>query len=55
MTPLQDRLRAALRETAGEIPPEAPPLRLHPARRTRTGTRQNGTRPAWREIGRAHV
>ena len=48
MTPLQDRLRAALRETADEIPPEAPPLRLHPARRTRTGTRQNGTRPAWR-------
>jgi hypothetical protein len=43
MTPLQDKLRAALRETADEIPPEAPPLRLSPGRRT-----QNGTRPAWR-------
>jgi hypothetical protein len=43
MTPLQDKLRAALRETADEIPSEPPPLRLNPARRT-----QNGTRPAWR-------
>jgi hypothetical protein len=43
MTPLQDKLRAALRETADEIPPEPPPLRLNPARRT-----QNGTGPAWR-------
>jgi hypothetical protein len=43
MTPLQDKLRAALRETADEIPPEAPPLRLNPGRRT-----QNGARPAWR-------
>jgi hypothetical protein len=33
MTPLQDKLRAALRETADEIQPEAPPLRLSPARR----------------------
>ena len=30
MTPLQDKLRAALRETADEIPAEAPPLRLSP-------------------------
>lgn len=28
MTALQDKLRAALRETAGEIPAQAPPLRL---------------------------
>ena len=27
MTPLQDKLRAALRETADEIPAQAPPLR----------------------------
>jgi hypothetical protein len=32
MTPLEDELRAALRAKAGEIRPEAPPLRL-PARR----------------------
>jgi len=30
MTPLQDKLRAALRETADEIPAQAPPLRLSP-------------------------
>ena len=30
MTPLQDKLRAALRETAGEIPAQAPPLDLSP-------------------------
>ncbi len=28
MTPLEDKLRAALRETAGEIPADPPPLRL---------------------------
>jgi hypothetical protein len=33
MTPLQDKLRAALRETADEIPAQAPPLRLSPQRR----------------------
>jgi hypothetical protein len=43
MTPLQDKLRAALRETADEIPPEPPPLRLNPTRRT-----QNGMGLAWR-------
>ena len=43
MTPPQDKLRAALRETADEIPSDPPPLRLNPARRT-----QNGTRSAWR-------
>jgi WD40 repeat protein len=44
MTPLQDKLRAALRETADEIPAEAPPLHLSPrSRASRTG------RPArWR-------
>ena len=30
MTPLQDKLRAALRETADEIPAQAPPLDLSP-------------------------
>ena len=32
MTPLEDKLRAALRETAGEIPADPPPLRLRPRR-----------------------
>jgi hypothetical protein len=41
MTPLPDKLRAALRETADEIPAEAPPLRLSPARRVRH------PRPRW--------
>jgi hypothetical protein len=35
MTPLPDKLRAALHESADEIPAEAPPLRLRPARRVR--------------------
>jgi hypothetical protein len=35
MTPLEDKLRAALRESADEIPAQAPPLRLQPGRRTR--------------------
>ena len=39
MTPLQDKLRAALRETADEIPAQAPPLRLSPQR----GGREAGT------------
>jgi hypothetical protein len=30
MTALEDKLRAALGATADEIPPQAPPLRLHP-------------------------
>jgi hypothetical protein len=33
MTPLEDKLRAALRETAGEIPADPPPLRLRSRRR----------------------
>jgi hypothetical protein len=34
MNPVEDRLRAALRETAGEVTPQSvPPLRLHGARR----------------------
>jgi hypothetical protein len=44
MTPLPDKLRAALRETADEIPAEAPPLRLSP--QPRAG--QNGPLPGWR-------
>lgn len=35
MTALEEKLRAALRETADEIPPQAPPLRLRPRRRRR--------------------
>jgi hypothetical protein len=44
MTPLPDKLRAALRETADEIPAEAPPLHLSP--QPRAG--QNGPLPGWR-------
>jgi hypothetical protein len=41
MTGLENRLRAALRDTAGEIPADPPPLRLPPARDSaRSG-------PAW--------
>jgi hypothetical protein len=43
MTPLQDKLRAALRETADEIPAEAPPLHLSPE--PRAG--QNGRHTRW--------
>jgi hypothetical protein len=46
MTPLQDKLRAALRETANEIPPEAPPLRLSPEPRVRRNGRDPHSR--WR-------
>ena len=44
MTPLPDKLRAALRETADEIPAEAPPLYLSP--QPRAG--QNGRHTRWR-------
>jgi len=44
MTPLQDKLRAAFRETADEIPAEAPPLHLSPQPRAR----QNGRHAMWR-------
>jgi hypothetical protein len=44
MTSLQDKLRAALRETADEIPAEAPPLHLSP--QPRAG--QNGRHTRWR-------
>jgi hypothetical protein len=44
MTPLQNKLRAALRETADEIPAQAPPLRLSPHPRAS----QNGRNPRWR-------
>jgi hypothetical protein len=43
MTPLQDKLRAALRETADEIPAQAPPLRLSP----RPRASRNATWRAW--------
>ena len=43
MTPLQDKLRAALRETADEIPAEAPPLYLSP--QPRAG--QHRRHPRW--------
>lgn len=46
MTPLQDKLRAALRETADEIPAQAPPLRLSPQpRASRDG--RNARWGAW--------
>ena len=44
MTPLQNKLRAALRETADEIPAQAPPLRLSPQPRAS----QNGRTATWR-------
>jgi hypothetical protein len=44
MTPLQDKLRAALRETADEIPAQAPPLDLSP--RPRAG--RDGQNARWR-------
>jgi hypothetical protein len=41
MTPLQDKLRDALRETADEIPAQAPPLHLSPQpRASRDGQTQ---------------
>jgi hypothetical protein len=46
MTPLQDKLRDALRETADEIPAQAPPLDLSPQQRaSRDG--QNARWRAW--------
>jgi hypothetical protein len=46
MTPLQDKLRAALREAADEIPAQAPPLDLSPRpRASRDG--QNARWRAW--------
>ena len=46
MTPLQDKLRAALRETADEIPAEAPLLRPSPQpRASRDG--RNARWGAW--------
>ena len=44
MTPLQDKLRAALRETADEIPAQAPPLRLSPQPRAS----RDGRNARWR-------
>jgi hypothetical protein len=49
MTPLQDKLRAALRETADEIPAQAPPLRLSPhPRASRNAGRNAGRNATWR-------
>ena len=39
MTPLQNKLRDALRETADEIPAQAPPLDLSPQLRARRNAR----------------
>jgi hypothetical protein len=44
MTPLRDKLRAALRETADEIPAQAPPLRLSPQPRAS----RDGRNARWR-------
>jgi len=46
MTPLQDKLRSALRETAAEIPADAPPLRLDPQPRA-SRNRANARWRAW--------
>jgi len=46
MTPLQDKLRNALRETADEIPAQAPPLNLSPQPRASRGG-QNARWRAW--------
>jgi hypothetical protein len=44
MTPLQDKLRDALRETADEIPAQAPPLHLNPQPRAS----RDGRNARWR-------
>jgi hypothetical protein len=44
MTPLQDKLRAALRETADEVPAQAPPLDLSPPPRAS----RDGRNARWR-------
>jgi hypothetical protein len=47
MTPLEDTLRAALRETADEIPAAPPPLRLSARRRERFRPGGQGVRRSW--------
>ena len=52
MTGLENKLRAALRETAAEIPDDPPPLHLSPVAVSRHATRrapasQHGARPHW--------
>ncbi len=42
MTPIEDKLRAAIRARADEIEPYAPPLLLPPRRR------RSFSRPRWR-------
>jgi hypothetical protein len=48
MSQLEDKLRAALRDTAGEIPPYAPPLRLDPRRRAWLAWFARGPWRPWR-------
>jgi hypothetical protein len=47
MTPLQEKLRAALRDTADEIPAEAPPPRLNPRERVRGDPHPGRRWTAW--------
>jgi hypothetical protein len=47
MTPLQDKLRAAVRQTAGKMPAQAPPLRLSPQPRAGQNGR-HGRHTRWR-------
>lgn len=48
MTPLPDKLRAALRNTADEIPAEAPPLQLSSWPAARRNGSGRDPRPGWR-------
>jgi hypothetical protein len=49
MNAIDERLRAAMRETAGEITPDGiPPLRLPPGQAGRLGVAHGGGTPRWR-------
>jgi hypothetical protein len=50
---LEDKLRNALRETAGEIPDEPPPLRLSPLAVSRHQARQRSAKQSWAQRHRA--
>ena len=47
MTGLENKLRAALRETAGEIPDDPPPLRLSPLAVSRHTARRRPAKQHW--------
>lgn len=50
---LEDKLRTALRETAGEIPDDPPPLRLSPLAVSRHPARQRSAKRSWAQRHRA--